>query len=268
MSGIEVARLTASYGSTDVLHDISLTVAPGSWIGVIGPNGAGKSTLLRTLAGLVAHTGTVHIDGAPLRSLSRRDLARRVALVPQNPITPADMRVVDYVALGRAPYIPYWGVESADDLRAAADVMASLELSRFAERTLGSLSGGELQRAVLARALSQGALALLLDEPTAALDLGRQGDVLELVESRRARSGLTVMSAMHDLTLAAQFCDRLILLRDGRVVASGTAEDVLRAGIVEAHFGARVRVIEHPDVGLVVAPTRREPPHDRIAGSG
>lgn len=267
MNGIEVSRVAAAYGKTEVLHDVSMSVARGSWVGLIGPNGAGKSTLLRTLAGLVAHTGTIDVDGVPLRSLGRRELARRVALVPQNPMTPADMRVADYVALGRAPYIPYFGVESADDLRTASEIMAGLELSSFAERTLGSLSGGELQRAVLARALTQGAPVLLLDEPTAALDVGRQGDVLELVESMRARKGLTVMSAMHDLTLAAQFCDRLVLLRDGRVVASGMAQEVLRAAVVEAHFGARVRVIEHPDGGVVVAPARTDRSDRRIAGS-
>ena len=257
MTSMSAAGVSVAYGKHEVLHRVDLRVEEAAWLGLIGPNGAGKSTLLKALAGLVEHTGDVVLGDRPISTMSRREIARAVAYVPQNPVAPDDMMVLDYVLMGRTPYIPYLGTERAADAEAAHTVLRQLDLTALATRPLGSLSGGEYQRAVLGRALAQGAPILLLDEPTTALDVGRQAEVMDLVEDLRRTESLTVISAMHDLTLAAQFAERLVLLQDGRVVVSGDARAVLTEEHVLSHYGARVRVLEHPDGGIVVAPARR-----------
>jgi iron complex transport system ATP-binding protein len=164
--------------------------------------------------------------------------------------------VADYVSIGRTPYIPYLGTESADDRAVVAEVLARLDLAKLANRHVGALSGGESQRAVLARALAQRAEVLLLDEPTSALDVGHQQQVLELIDELRFEQGLTVVSALHDLTLAGQFAERLVLLDRGVVVSEGTATTVLTEDGIRRHYDARVKVVEHPGAGLSVIPVR------------
>jgi iron complex transport system ATP-binding protein len=240
-----------------ILDAASLRLGHGDRVGLIGPNGSGKTTLLRTVAGLVPHRGELRIGGAPPGSLSRRELARRIALVPQNPAVPAGITVADYVLLGRTPYISYLGTESRRDLAIVAQVLDQLDLAAFAARRLDSLSGGERQRAVLARALAQQAPVLLLDEPTTGLDVGHQQQVLELVEAVGAGLDLTVVSAMHDLTLAGQFADQLVLLDGGRVAAAGPPATVLTEEVISRHYHASVRVLEDPGGGIVVVPVRQ-----------
>nr|BFE88413.1 hypothetical protein GCM10020093_110140 [Planobispora longispora] len=160
---------------------------------------------------------------------------------------PADMTVFDYALLGRTPYIPYLGRESRRDREVTASVLERLDLAPFAGRALGRLSGGERQRVVLARALVQQAPVLLLDEPTTALDLGHQQQVLELVDRLRLADGLTVVTTLHDLSLAGQYADSMMLISDGRVAASGSPADVLTEKLIDAHFGARVRITSGPD---------------------
>jgi iron complex transport system ATP-binding protein len=167
------------------------------------------------------------------------------------------MTVLDYVLLGRTPYIPPWGTEAGDDLRVAHRVLADLDLDTMTDRVLQSLSGGELQRVVLARALSQEAPVLLLDEPTTALDVGHQQQVLELVDELRQTRSITVLAAMHDLTLAAQYSDRLVLLVDGRATASGSAAEVLTADLLREHYGAKVTILRGPEGSVVVVPRRK-----------
>jgi iron complex transport system ATP-binding protein len=164
--------------------------------------------------------------------------------------------VLDYVLLGRTPYVPYLGIESATDLTVVADLLDTLELRELADRPVTSLSSGEFQRAVLARALAQEAPLLLLDEPTSSLDLGHAQQVLELVDQMRSRRGLTVVSALHDLTTAGQYADRLVLLVGGSVVAEGPAPEVLTEELIATHYGASVRVVDDPAGGIVVIPTR------------
>jgi iron complex transport system ATP-binding protein len=166
------------------------------------------------------------------------------------------MSVADYALMGRTPYISYLGTESHTDIEVVHDVLSRLELVDLADRSLGSLSGGELQRAVLARALSQEAPILLLDEPTSALDVGHMQQVLELVDTLRRERELTVVSAMHDLTLAGQFAESLVLLDEGRTVASGSAREVLTEAIITKHYGASVKVVVDSEGGVVVVPTR------------
>jgi iron complex transport system ATP-binding protein len=251
---IETRDLWVRFGPVAAVRELSLRAESGGWTALIGPNGAGKTSALRALAGLVPYEGEVLLDDRDARRLGRRALAKLVAFVPQKPETPAALTVAEYVLLGRTPHIPYLGGESRSDREAAARALRRLELEGFAERPLGSLSGGELQRAVLARALAQEAPVLLLDEPTTALDLGRQQLVLELVDALR-RDGLTVVTTMHDLTMAGQYAERLVLLDAGSVVAEGTAAEVLSAPNLAAHYGANVRVVED-EAGVFVLPVR------------
>jgi iron complex transport system ATP-binding protein len=253
---VELRGVSVALDGRPVLHDLTLTVPGGSRLGLIGPNGSGKTTLLRAVAGLVGHRGEIRIGGAPPGTLSRQALARRIALVPQNPVVPPGMTVTDYVLMGRTPYIPYFATESRRDLDAVAWVLDHLDLTDLAGRRLDSLSGGERQRAVLARALAQQAPVLLLDEPTTGLDVGHQLQVLELVDSLRDDLDLTVISAMHDLTLAGQFADQLVLLDGGRVAAAGPAATVLTERLIGRHYHASVRVLEDPGGGIVVVPVR------------
>jgi iron complex transport system ATP-binding protein len=255
---IEVDSLHVTLGGSCILEDVSASVADGEWVTLIGPNGAGKTTLLRAVAGLVGSRGSIEIGSTPVASMSRRELARRIALVPQTPLTPPEMTVAEYVLLGRTPHIGYFANESLADREAAGRALTRLDLVGFAGRRLATLSGGERQRAVLARALAQEPSVLLLDEPTAALDVGRQQQALELVDSLRRDAGLTVLSAMHDLTLAGLYADRLVLLDGGRVVASGTAREVLTPELIAAHYGAEVSVIENGSVAVIPSRPRRE----------
>ena len=256
MTAVELRRVSVALDGRPVLRELSLRIPGGSRLGLIGPNGSGKTTLLRAVAGLVPHQGEIRVGDAAGGTLSRRELARRIALVPQHPAVPAGITVTDYVLLGRTPHIPYFGAESRRDLDIVASVLDHLDLAGLAARRLDSLSGGERQRAVLARALAQQAPVLLLDEPTTGLDVGHQQQVLELVDTLRRDLDLTVVSAMHDLTLAGQFADHLVLLDGGRVAAAGPARTVLTERVISRHYGASVRVLEDPDGGVVVIPVR------------
>ena len=251
---IELSDVSVSFGGVDAVREVSLTVERGESIALIGPNGAGKTSVLRALCRLVAFRGEISLDGRSVLALSRRELARVIAFVPQTPVTPLELTVAEYVLLGRTPYLPYLGDESRADRLAAQRALERLELHPFAERPLGSLSGGELQRAVLARALAQDAPILLLDEPTTALDLGRQQQALELIDSLR-NDGLTVVSTMHDLTLAGQYADRLVLLDRGAVVAAGSPSEVLSSANLASYYGASVHVIDD-ERGIFVLPLR------------
>ena len=252
MTTVSFEHVVVEAGRRRIVDDVSFAVDQGEWLSLLGPNGAGKTTMLRVLAGLRRFGGTVRLAGRRLDELGRREASRLVALVPQIPIVPPDMSVGDYVLLGRTPHLGVLAREGAEDRRAAGKALARLELETFAERALGSLSGGELQRAVIARALAQEAPILLLDEPTAALDVGHQQQVLELVDELRRADRLTVIAAMHDLTLAAQYGDRLVLLDRGRVVVEGLPGDVLEPGRLESLYGANVRVLRDGDTPIVI----------------
>ena len=253
MSDVQVRNVSVAYGDRLVLSDLTFSAPSGGSVALIGPNGAGKSTMLRTMAGLVRFGGTVLVSGHPLDELSRRDRARRIALVPQAPVIPAGMTVLDYVLLGRTPHISYWRSEAAADVEVARSSIKALDLVELEDRPVETLSGGERQRAVLARALTQEPEILLLDEPTTGLDLGHQQTFLELVEDVRHDRRTTVVSAIHDLTLAARYADHLVLLSDGVAVAGGAPGDVLSEDVVRRFYGADVQVLESPG-GPVVVP--------------
>jgi iron complex transport system ATP-binding protein len=254
---LEAVGLSAAYGRTTVLADVRLTVEPGGWLAVIGPNGSGKSTLLRCVLGLHPHEGLVRLDGVPTGGMPRRQRARQIAYAPQLPVLPEGVSTRDYVMLGRTPHRALLSAPRAVDRRVVADVMERLEIGGLADRPLRTLSGGEQQRAVLARALAQQPRVLLLDEPTSSLDLGHAQQVLDLVDGLRRQDGLTVLSTLHDLTLAGQYADRLALLSAGRVVAEGGPADVLTAAALQTYYGARARVVEGPN-GPAVFPVREQ----------
>jgi iron complex transport system ATP-binding protein len=252
---VQVRDLRVTLGGAPILAGVDLTVASGEWVTVIGPNGAGKSTLLRAVGGLLPTSGAVTLFGTPIRALRRRDRARVVATVAQSPVVPAGMSVLDYVLLGRTPYVPPLGRESATDLAAVHEVLGRLDLDALGHRELATLSGGERQRVFLARALAQGATLLLLDEPTSALDIGHQQEVLELVDQLRREHGLTVLATMHDLSVAGEYADRMVLLAGGRVAAAGPPQDVLTEELLATHYRARVRVVPG-ERGPLVVPVR------------
>jgi cobalamin transport system ATP-binding protein len=247
--------LQVDLDGTTIVAGLGVQVEEGEWLGVIGPNGAGKTTLFRALAGLLPYTGSARLFGDEISRLGRRDVARRIALVPQAPVIPPDMSVLEYVVIGRTPHLGYTGAPEARDVDACRAALARLDVAQLADRRLGSLSGGERQRAVLARAMAQEARLLLLDEPTTALDIGAQQQVLELVADLRKTRALTVLSAMHDLTVAGQYPDRLLLLDGGREVVSGSPADVLTEETIARHYGASVRVVSDGD-SIAVVPLR------------
>lgn len=242
-------QVAVSYGSAQVLGPVDIRVGDGEWVGLIGPNGAGKSTMLKSAVGVVEHSGQVTVGNNGCRP------GLDLAWMPQRPQLPDEMGVSDYVMLGRTPHLGFSAGEGAADRRSVAEALDRLDLGGFARRPLGTLSGGESQRVVLARAIAQEAPVLLLDEPTASLDIGHAIDVMETVDHLRRSTGLTVVSAVHDLTLAGRFADRLTLLSGGRAVADGAPAEVLTESLLQEHYGAGLRVIFDSD-GPTVIPKR------------
>jgi iron complex transport system ATP-binding protein len=256
VTALELSRVTVRLGGRPVVDRVDVTVTTGEWVALIGPNGAGKTTLLRAIARLVPFTGSIALEGRPTAELQRAELARLVAVVPQEPFTPPWMTVGEYVLLGRTPYLGPLAREGRRDREAAGHALARLDLLDYRERSLGTLSGGEKQRVVVARALAQEARIVLLDEPTAALDIGHQQQALDLLDALRRESSLTLVAAMHDLTLAALYADRMVLLDRGEVAADGLPPDVLTEEAISRHYGASTDVVG-VDGRIAVVPRRR-----------
>lgn len=253
---LRATALGVHRGSVPVLQGVDLQVPAGSWLAVVGPNGAGKSTLLSAVAGLLACSGQVELAGRHLAAMSLRERARILAYAPQEPELPADLTVTDYVLLGRTPHRPMLGGDRPADTALVAEVLEQLDLTRYAGSRLDRLSGGERRRAVLGRALAQRAQLLLLDEPTAGLDVGHAQQLLELLDGLRRCEGVTLVTTLHDLTLAGQYADELLLLDGGRSVAAGPPGEVLRAGVLEQRYQASLTVLDPGDGSLAVVPLR------------
>ena len=262
--------LSFSYQSNAVLRDVTVTASSGECVGILGPNGAGKTTLLHLLAGLLTPTrGTVHIGGECVDQLPRTTVARRLALVPQETTLAFDYSVLEVALMGRHPHLNAFAVEGPDDIRVVNRSLASTGTAQLADRPFSTLSGGEKQRVVIASALAQlmsadrddaaaeGAV-LLLDEPTASLDLGYQLEMVSLLRALHQRSAVTMVVSTHDLNFAIGICDQLVLLRDGEVIASGPTEAVLTADNVSALYGVETDVTRHATTGrLLVVPIDR-----------
>jgi len=249
---LEVRGVSASYRQRRVLHSLDLDVAAGEVVALLGPNGAGKSTLVAVVSNVLRpDEGEVRLLGAPLSSLSRRELARRLAVVPQVATLPEGFRVLEIVQMGRTPYLRPFGAPSEVDDEAVGRALEATGAASLADRRVEELSGGERQRVVLARALAQGPQLLLLDEPTSHLDLRYQVEVARLARAA-ADSGVGVLFVAHDLNLAARLCDRVVLLSEGRVVASGPPGRVLEAQRLSSVYQTEVEVRSTPQGPLVV----------------
>jgi iron complex transport system ATP-binding protein len=257
-------RVSFAYhaGAPSVLDDVSIEALRGDLVGVIGPNGSGKTTLLKLLAGTLAPVaGTVSLDGRLLSDWSRREAARRIAYVPQETHSTFDFTVLDIVLMGRYAHLDVFALEGPADLAIAREALAATATTAFESRPFNTLSGGEKQRVVIASALAQSPSLLLLDEPTASLDVGHQLEMRSLLARLNAEQSVTMVLTTHDLNFAAAMCRTLVLLREGRVLASGPAEKVLNAEAVLSLYGVQADVRMHPLAGhLVVTPLTRTRP--------
>ncbi len=232
-----------AYPGTPVFTDLSLRIPEGRLTAILGPNGCGKTTLLRLATRVVKPAaGRVRLGGEPLESLPRREIARRVAVVPQEELSLFTYSVEEAVLMGRTPWVAGFGFEGEEDRRMAREALSAVDALHLAEREMGALSGGERQRVLIARSLAQAAPLLVLDEPTSHLDLRHQVAVLRLLRGLRDRDGLTVVVISHDVNLASRFADRLVFLGGGRVVAEGAPADVVRPEILRQVYGTSVAV--------------------------
>ena len=269
---LDVQGLACGYGDRPVLENLNFTIRPGEFVGILGPNGTGKSTLLKTIARLLPPiAGTIAFEGAPLASYDARSLAKRMAYVPQTLPPDAGWRVEEIVRMGRYPYQRGWGLLGGDQA-AVAEALTQARADDLAGRLMETLSGGQRQRVYLARALAQGAPFLLFDEPTAHLDLSHQLAFFHLVRAVMAARGVTAVAVLHDLNMAAQFCHRLLVLKEGMLLADGPPDEVLEPGLIEEAFGLAVQVRHHPETGLpYILPLqlhRRGTGELRLNGSG
>ena len=247
---LKIQSLSVSYGPRRVLHEVSLDVQSGEVVALIGPNGAGKSTMIRAVSGVIPYTGHVRTNGDDLASLSPIQRARYIATVPQAVSLPPAYTVWETVLFGRTPHLGFLGQPSQKDEEIARQSLARVSALPFAERRVGELSGGEQQRILLARALCQSSPILLLDEPTAHLDLQYQVGILQLVQELAHRDNLAVLVALHDLNLAAHYADRMALMVAGKIKALGTPKDVLQADLIQEAYCLPVSVVKHPFLDL------------------
>ncbi|PYS65569.1 MAG: heme ABC transporter ATP-binding protein [Acidobacteria bacterium] len=247
---LEARNITVNYGTRKAVANVSLSTKSGEVIAIIGPNGAGKSTLLRALNGSVVPAGgEVLLDGNPLRGYARRVIARHIAVVAQEAELRFPVTVMEFVIGGRYAWSSAWGWESEQDVEVARAILRETELDEFAARLMNEMSGGERQRAVLARALATEAKVFLLDEPTANLDLAHQATMLRLVRSRCDDRKSAAVVVTHDINLAAEFADRVMLLKDGQMIATGASREVLTQELLRRVFDLQVLVDAHPVTG-------------------
>ncbi len=250
-SAVSARELSYRIDAQQLLDDVSIRVEKGEMVGLIGPNGAGKSTLLRAISGILrCQDGAISLDGRDIKDMTVKDVAAGLALVPQIAPYTHGFTAMELVLMGRYPHLGRFQVEGSADNRIATDAMALTETDQFAERTLDTLSGGERQRVFVARALAQQPRILLLDEPTSNLDVLHQLMVLDLVR-QLVDDGLTSVAAFHDLSMAARYCDRLVVMAGGRVIAKGKPEEVLEPGLIESVFKVKAAVYRDPVTGSI-----------------
>ena len=250
--GISARDVWAAYGERNVLSGVSLDVERGKFVALAGPNGVGKSTLLRLVSGVIKPArGSIEVSGIDVSELSARERARLVAVVPQDPELPNGAPAIEVVLMGRNPHLGLLSWESDSDVQTALDAMRMTYTEELLDRPVDELSGGERQRVAIAIALAQQTPIILLDEPTANLDLAYQPAIMELMR-RLVAAGKTILAAVHDLTLAAQFCDEVALMRGGDILTTGAPEETLTEDNIREVYGAEVRIMEHPETGKPV----------------
>ena len=255
---LSVDRVSFGYNDFE-LREVSVEIPRGSFTGLLGPNGCGKTTLLKLMSGVLKpRAGVVRLDGEPIARLTRRQLARRIAIVPQETHPAFDYTVMEMVLMGRHPHLGPFALEGPADLVIARDALAATGTAHLADRVYMTLSGGEKQRVVIASALTQSPELLLLDEPTASLDLGYQLEIAALAGTLNRDRHVTLVLATHDLNLAASLCSDLVLMRDGRILAHGRTDEVLTPAMVRQLYGVEAEVGFHAGAGhLTVIPVRR-----------
>jgi iron complex transport system ATP-binding protein len=251
MIELEMQNVSLGYNHKLVLQDMTLRAAPGELVGLIGPNGSGKSTIIKALSRIInPYSGKILIDGRDIAGIPRRELACLVGVVPQMPLLPSTFTAFEIVLMGRNPHLGLFQSEGHRDWAVAWQAMELTATQPLANRRVNELSGGEIQCLLIARVLAQETKAILLDEPTANLDIGRQVEILNLIKNLCMENNLTVLGALHDLNLAAQYCDRLFLINEGRIHAEGTPAEVITDQNIKQVYGAENCVYTHPINGL------------------
>jgi len=250
---LSAETLSLGYGNRLVIPELTLEIAMGTITALVGPNGSGKSTFLNALARLIApHAGSVYLDGKAIARMPARDVARRLAILPQSPGAPEELTVGELVEQGRYPHVGPLRMLREQDSTAIAEALAETRMTELRHRRLDSLSGGERQRAWIALALAQETPVLLLDEPTTFLDVGHQLEILTLIQHLNRSQGKTIVLVLHDLNQAARYAERLIVLRSGRIVADGSPKEVLTAALLAEVFRVKGYIVSHPFDGLPV----------------
>lgn len=253
MIKLEIQEISLSYNHLPVVADLSFQVVPGEILGLIGPNGCGKTSIIKALSRVIAlRSGHIKLDGREIDSLSRSQMAKLIGVVPQNPSLPDTFTVAEVVLLGRTPHLGLLRHESPRDLKIVGWAMERTGILALAERRMSELSGGERQRVTVARVLAQEPAAILLDEPTANLDINHQTAILDLIRNLCQENNLAVLIALHDLNLASQYCDRLVMLKAGRLFAEGAPQQVMTAENIRAVYGMESHVYPHPENALPV----------------
>jgi len=247
---LEIRDITCHYGPVKILEEISLEIGTGSFVGVLGPNASGKTSLIRSSCGLLKPSlGTIALDGQDLYSMSRKEIAKKISVVPQNSFFDLNFTVLNAVLMGRTPHLDWLENEGEEDIDIAVESMKRVNIERLSKRQLGELSGGERQKVLIARALTQQPGILLLDEPTTHLDISSKIDAMSLIKGLCIKEKLAVMAVFHDLNLATRYCDSVILLREGRTIASGPIEQIMGSGTIRKTFGVNVEIRRHPRTG-------------------
>ena len=251
MVKLEMQNVTLAYGPKIVVRDLTFQMMPGEMLGLVGPNGCGKSTIIKALSRvLTPHSGMILLNDKDISRISRKDLACALGVVPQMSLLPSVFTAFEIVLMGRNPHLGLFQYEGPKDMAITWQAMERSSTQHLAHRRINELSGGEIQGIVIARVLAQETEAILLDEPTANLDIGRQIEILDLIKSLCRENNMTVVAALHDLNLASQYCDRLVLINDGRIHAEGTPEQVINTENIEEVYGTGSYVHAHPLSGL------------------
>ena len=251
MIKLKIENLGLAYDRSVVMRDLTFQVMPGEMVGLIGPNGSGKSTIIKAMSRVIRpYSGKILLDGKNISKIPREELARLLGVVPQMPLLPSTFTAFEIVLMGRNPHLGFFRYEGERDMAITWQAMEKTATQSLAERRVGELSGGEIQRIVIARVLAQEPKSILLDEPTANLDISHQVEILDMIKNLCLENNLTVVAALHDLNLASQYCDRLILINNGQVHSQGTPSEVINSRNIKEVYGAEGCVYAHPVNGL------------------
>ena len=251
MAKLEILNIILDYGSRPVIKDVSFQLQPGELLGLVGPNGCGKTSIIKSLSRVLAlSSGRILLDGKDITEISRNELAGIIGVVPQNPYLPETFTVFEVVVLGRNPHLGLFSGESPHDIDIVRQALATTGITQLAKRKIGELSGGERQRVTIARVLAQEPQIILLDEPTANLDIAQQADILDLITGMCRENNIAGLIAIHDLNIAAQYCTRIIMLKNGRFFVEGLPGEVITAENVRQVFDADTTIYPHPENSL------------------